>query len=518
MSLAEELNYYASLIEDLGRSTLPNGKTLSEMLTIDGIPFWDVFSSELAWRHLTTAVAATTVFANAKLLVKPYALRLKVRLKRFIDVPRISNKYSKCPSAPNVLCLGFTKRMYRDVLEPVVTQLTAERSYKIVVLNDVSYFGDDQSANENVSYQRLEQHWSRDLELQLRALRLSVNQIEDELSSLNTLGNLLSKYDQHISVALRKVFYLLFRCYLPLILRQAVIAKHILSKQRVNVILSPDTSDPRTRIYTLLGKKMCIPSMEVQFGLTGDEGVEWRFLAADYVAVWGETSKNALLKQKVSEKKILITGSPRHDLLVEPSQSAISKIREGLRLTDKRPVILLASTYTDLTHVKFTCPKVLRAMKQAIFIAANRNPGIILLVKPHPAENTKETQRLAGDSNNIIFVDRESDIRNLIILCDAFLSFGSTSTIDALIAGKICICPAFPGWPFSNIFKDANVALTPKSPEQIQKIFFDISSGNNLALPQDLMAAREKYLNDVIYKADGLASERIRSHLVKMIE
>lgn len=517
MNFADEQNYYASVIEGLGRSIFPNGKTLSEALTVEGIPFWDVFSSELAWRHLTTAVAATTPLARAKLLAKPYVLRLKDRLKRLGDAQCIARNGSSWPANPTILCLGFTARMYRDVLEPVVARLTTEGDCKVVVLSDTPYPGNDRNSSENVLYQQVWQYWGADLERQLRALKQSVRRIEIELVASKRLDDLFPKDDQRISAALHKVFYLLFRCYLPLILRQAVIAKHILGECHPSLVLSPDTSDARARIYTLLSRSMRIPSMDVQFGLTGDEGVEWRFFSADCVAVWGESSKAALLKQKVPEEKILITGSPRHDSLVRPSQSTIASTRARLGLTDGRPVIVLASTYTDGTHTEYSRPEILRAMKRAMFGAAKKNPGIILVVKPHPHENVGETRALAGDVKNIIFADRESDIRDLIVVCDVFFSFGSTATIDALIADKISICPIFPGWPFSESFRDSGAVLVPESSKQVEKIFADIACGIDLKSPLNLRVAREKYLNDVAYKADGLASERIRDHLVKML-
>ncbi len=518
MNFADEQNYYASVIESLGRSTLSNGKTLSEALTVDGIPFWDVFSSELAWRHLTTAIAATTPLASAKLLAKPYVLRFKDRLKRFGNTQCIARNASNWPANPAVLCLGFTARMYRDVLEPVVACLTAKGDCRVVVLGDTPYPGGDRNSNENILYQQVWQYWGPDLERQLRALKQSVRRIEIELVTSKRLDSLFPKDDRRISEALHKIFYLLFRCYLPLILRQAVVAKHIMSECRPSLVLSPDTSDARARIYTLLSRSMHVPSMDVQFGLTGDEGVEWRFFSADFVAVWGESSKAALLKQKVPEGKILITGSPRHDSLVRPSQSTIVSTRTRLGLVDGRPVILLASTYTDGTHTEYSRPEILRAMKRAIFNAAEKNPEIILVVKPHPHEDVNETRALAGDAKNIIFADRESDIRNLIVLCDVFFSFGSTATIDALIADKISICPIFPGWPFSESFRDSGAVLIPESSKQVEKIFADIACRIDLKSPSSLRVAREKYLNNVVYKADGLASERIRDRLVRMLK
>lgn len=509
MSFAEVQNRYATLIENLGQSRLPSGKTLSEALTIDDIPFWEIFSAELAWRHLTTAVAATPPQAKAKLLVKPFALRLKEGVQDAIVRHRDASGCSSWPAGPTVLALGLTPRMYRDVLEPVMGYLTSDGSCRAVVLVDKPYPGGDQTRGRGVTHQMLWQHWDSEVRQQTQQLRESVRQVVSEFAGSKALLDLHQAVDQPMSEALSKVFYLLFKCYLPLILPQAAIAKHILTRHRPALVLSPDTSDARTRIYTLLGKRMNIPCMDVQFGLAGDESIEWRFFAADCVAVWGEASKEMLRKQGVPESRILLTGSPRHDALVHPAESKLRELRGALNLVAGRKVILLASTYTDSTHTEYTSPEVLRAMKRAIFEAAEKNPEIMLLVKPHPHEDAEQTRALAGSVENILFADKASDIRDLIAICDAFISFGSTATIDALIANKLSICPIFPGWPFSEEFRRSGAVLVPETFDQIMTIFRRIAQGEQAREIDILESARQSYLTRIAYKADGLAATRI---------
>lgn len=503
-SFAHVQNDYACLIEHIGKTRHSNGKTLSEILTIDGIPFWDIFAPELAWRHLTTAVAATTLKANLKLLVKPFVLRLKNVLHLH---PRDHQGCSGWPSGPMLLCLGFTPRMYRDVLQPVVDDLPADGSWRAVVLDEGSV--SEPSPNpSHVLHQSIWQHWGDEPRQRAKVLKKSLWQVESVLKP-ETIINLLPPEYRHLSQAVQTVLYLLFRGYLPLMLPQVALAKHILGKHRPSLVLSPDTSDARTRMYALIGKGMGIPCLEVQFGLAGDESVEWRFFSAHRVAVWGEASKVALLKQSVPEEKILLTGSPRHDVLVRPPRSLVEASRRSLGLTDGRPVILLASTYTDNTHTEYARPEVLQGMKRAIFDMAAKTQEVILVVKPHPHENVEATRKLARVGQNIVFADQGADIRELIITCDAFISFGSTATIDAMIAGKLSICPIFPGWPFSEEFRKSGAVLTPQSPDQLMDIFMQIAEGKQQQLAGALAAARLAWLNHIAYKTDGLASSRI---------
>ena len=44
-------------------------------------------------------------------------------------------------------------------------------------------------------------------------------------------------------------------------------------------------------------------------------------------------------------------------------------------------------------------------------------------------------------TQNIIFASKSDDIRDLINVCDVFVSLGTTATVDAMIAKKLIICP-----------------------------------------------------------------------------
>ena len=56
--------------------------------------------------------------------------------------------------------------------------------------------------------------------------------------------------------------------------------------------------------------------MEDQFGRTDAKAIGWRLLTADCVAVWGGSSKKAMLKQSNPEERFIIKGSPGNDSLI----------------------------------------------------------------------------------------------------------------------------------------------------------------------------------------------------------
>jgi len=517
LAFSDDQNEYANLIETLGKVHLPDGRSLSQALTFEGVPFWEVFSPELAWRHLTTAVASETLLKNAKLWIKPTALHARDFLRSLTVSRRNESGCGDWPAAPSVLCIGLTPRMYRDVLEPVAQYVAAQCDCRIVVLGDApGLFSDQEDAATRVQGQVIWQHWGADARESAKRLARALGQFRRYMAAANGLKTLLRGLDRERSTAVRKMLGLLFRYYLPQIIPQAAIALHVLTHHRPALVLSSDTSDARVRLYTLVAKQMDIPTMDVQFGLAGEESVEWRFFSSDCVAVWGEEGEGALLRQKVPAAKILQTGSPRHDTLLSPSAAVISRQRERLGLMDSRPVVLLASTYVDRTHDGYARPEVLLDMKRAIFDAARDTPEMVLVVKPHPHEDVEATRALAGQAANIVFADKALDIRDLIVMSDAFVSFGSTATIDALIADKPTICPIFAGWPFSENFRVSGAVWVPETVKEVRCLFSRIAKVKFLTGGEEKISARIRYLDRIVYRLDNLAASRIGQRVIQM--
>lgn len=516
LNVKDTLYHSASLVERFGNAKLPNGETLAETLTLEGIPFWDVFSVEFAHSHIPKLLASDASSESTLHRISPYLIRLKHMVRDFGRHRHNTHGCSMWPTGQTVLCLGFSNYIYRDVLQPVVARLATRKDCHVVVLNDQHWPNVKLSSAENCKYQTLWQHWNEQVGKQVSKLRKSIYQTDINLQLSNALSYIIPDTDRHLLTNFKNLFNRFFRAYLPLIVPQAVIARHILENHHPALVITPDMADPRTRVYTLLCRLMSIPSMEVQFGLTDDKGIEWRFLAADRVAVWGDTSKEAMLKQNILEERIIITGSPRHDCLVNLPKTEIKTKRAILGVPEKSAMVLLASTYHFKAHDKFSNPEVLRSMKRALFKAADKTPGIFLVVKPHPYEDVREALALCGKSQRVIFVDRKLDIRELIRICDAFVSFGSTATVDALVANKLTICPIFPGWFFSDPFKNCGATLIPETDEEIMTIFQMIANGSYANTKARLEPARQDFLKRDVYRTDGMAAARIEALALQM--
>ena len=514
--IAEALKHSAKLIKLCGKSRLSNGLTLSEMLTVNGIPFWDSFTVELARLHVPAALSPNASPPNIIHRIRPYLSQVKQKVKGFFSYQKNQEGCSIWPSEPVFLILGFGEYFYKDVLQPVVALLVEHQNCHIVVLNDTSWPNMGQFVNQNVTFQTIWQHWDAQVGQQASELKQALCRIENELLELNILSQIMGNPDNRRLKNFKNIFNWFFRVYLPLFVPKAVVAQHILETHHPNIVISPDVADPRTRIYSLLGRKVGIPCIEVQFGLILDEGIEWQFLEADRVAVWGDTSKEIMLTHhSVPAEQIVVTGSPRYDCQFSLPKKEVYKKCAQLGVHDEN-IILLASAYDMKDYKGYYTPNILQLLKRDIFKAADKTPGICLVVKPHPLEDVRETRKLAGACKNIIFVDQNSDIQDWINICDVFMSFGSTATIDALIAGKLTICPVYPGFVSNYLFRDSGATLAPESLEEIINIFKKVAKGSHDNALKRLDPARLDFLKQRVGLIDGKASARIEALALNM--
>ena len=89
--------------------------------------------------------------------------------------------------------------------------------------------------------------------------------------------------------------------------------------------------------------------------------------------------------------------------------------------------------------------------------------------------------------------------------------------IDALIAKKLCICPMFSGWPFSNGYVESKTVLIPKNDKDVKKIFRSISVKKINNLKESLQKNRMKFLNKISSNSNGDAEKKISSLILKII-
>ena len=509
------LNFSGDLVEIFGNVKLENGLTIKQSLDIDGFSFWDVISPELAHSYIPK-ILANKYPPGFFDIIKSHAISMDFIFRK-INFIKNNTFIESATCGSNVLCLGFVNQMCRDVINPIVTKLDEHEHVNTLVLSDKKWDNSASVFSTRCKFESIWSYWNKGSSFNAAKIEIAICNVQKATKDMDLFLDALPEDIQYLSGHFKLLFRKLFNFHLPRIARQVAVAKNVLNFYKPKIIISPDVSDSRARIYTILSRQLGITSLDVQFGLAGKEAVEWRFLYSNYVAAWGQLSKEAILEQGISSDRVIITGSPRHDYQFEISSQEMIRQRRNLGVPDNAKLFVLASTYRLKTHDKFSDPEILIGMKNAVFDAFRNTPNAFLIVKPHPVENESENKELIRGSKNIVQVSRDSDIRELIKICDNFISFGSTATLDALIANKLTICPIFPDWVFSNFYKESNSVIIPTNATEMKATVKDIASGLGEKLrPHD--DDRIEFLEKHIFMLDGNSALRIEKVILEIIE
>jgi hypothetical protein len=404
--------------------------------------------------------------------------------------------------------MGFSGYMYRDVLQPVAERLSEKNGCDCLILYDEMHSGQFNASINSLQYDLIWSYWDTQVANEIRDLNAELLSAIRELKAMETFPRLIELEGVPWRNFQDSINWL-FNFHLPLLVPQIAISRRVVTMHRPKVIISADVADPRARIYSLVGHHLGIPSFEIQFGPNGKEGVEWQFMLADHVATWGETTRQDLLEHGVLDRCITITGSPRHDIWVNIDVNKADKARVRLGIPSGYVIVLCASTYQQKEYNSLSDPGLLSKMKRAIFKSVGAAERVFLVVKPHPLESVEEIKQLIGSAKNIAIADPSEDIRELIKVCDAFIGFGSTATVDAIIANKLTICPVFSDWLWSNMFVNSNAVLVPRTEEDLAELFCSIGDGSVEKLRELLEPYRAVFLQQLAFKIDGRSTERV---------
>lgn len=505
------LHRAAVLVKDWGGRRLRDGRSLRDLLMVDGLSIWDVMSVELALYLVPDGLSIRVKRRTWRQLLIPYLRPIKYAIWRPSELSCAD--CSRWPSGKTALFLGFSDYLARDIFHSIMELMMQEGRIAPVLLSDHQEMHPTIKHVHSMNRHRTQVCIDKSINIQKlisRAINQLVRQKECRAIFSENGFSLWSQLKQSIKRA--------FKIHAGYILPDVIaVASHILGEHKPSVIISIDTADPITRIYSLIGKKLGIPTVQIQSGAVGPEATEWQFLLDDLVMAQGKQSEEYFLYHGVSNDKILVTGSPRYDGLSSAPKEAVDKIKMRFDIKEGDKIILLASSYSleifenNLAEVT----SLLIEMKKSVFFCASSFSNITLIVKPHPLEDVEETRSLSS-GKNIVFADPKEDIRPLISACDAFVTFGSTSTLEGLILAKPTICPSFPGWIISDNFTKTGAVPAPQSIEELMQLFGEITNDGGGGITKRHQAARIKFLETVVLDGGGGASRRIVDSLYKI--
>lgn len=502
------LDRSAALVEGWGAAVLPDGRTLSQALTIDGLSLWDVIAVDLAVYLVPEALLPARGRRPWHAAIRSILGGVRARLQN--APPR--RLVAGCPSAgaPTFLLLGFSGYLTRDVLAPVAARLAAAGDQARIIIDHTTDV--TATASRGRDHEAIWAHWDATVRSDYRHLRAWLSAQTSRLAH-GGIAQAIREHDRSLWPEMKPVFEFILHRHLPNLLGHLAVARHHFAAHKPQVVISPDVADPRTRIYWLLANARRIPTLHIVYGdIFGRECIEWRFLWDGLVAAAGERTRDMITLHGVPAGMVSVTGSVRHDGIVHTSPADRISARRELGIDGTQVMVLFASTVALTAYDGIRNRESLMNTKAAILAATDALAGARTIVKPHPLENVQETRRLAAGARRLVFVDRRLDIRTLTIACDVFITLGSSATVGALITRKLVLYPVFDDSIYwDDQFLHSGAVLVVRSREELAAVLHIAANGGIESLLAPLEEARQRFLQAWAFQPDGQAAERIAS-------
>lgn len=257
-----------------------------------------------------------------------------------------------------------------------------------------------------------------------------------------------------------------------------------------DVIILNDDHLPASRALAIVAKKLKIPTVVIQDGIYQSNSFIPSGNYSDYVFVWGKYFKNLYLKNNIIEsKKIKILGYPYE----------IKKIKPKKKSKDTKSVCYLGQNFEDyyknLINIKINTIKELDYACKRI--------GLNFVFRPHPQDNIKF---LKSKLPEIEFSPKNESFISSLKKNDIFISFNSTSLVEAAIMSKLCI--QLKNYPIpSDDFEKVGICKSFDSIENVSDFLNKISK-NDLS----------NYTNSINEKYIEMSNESPGEKFIKLLE
>lgn len=441
--------------------------------------------------------------------LRPYQ-GLAARFKDFVasNQKRRDTGCAKWPEGSRtVVVTCFTKSFYHQVLRPIADSIARRHLAKVVVVHGGD-FAEARDHDEPIAFHSLWDHWTAEAGRAQWDMRRSLQRLHHVLfdrPQFNTLMEGVRSQVGDISVK-GELRWLFCREFVRLVPAVAA-GEHIVFRHRPALIVSADDADQRCRVFSLLARSADIPTLLVQQGLSFKDYPEWRFLSHGMVAAMGESSLADMIAQGVDPDRIVVTGHPGFDSLVSTDRADMLKVRQELAVSEHHRLVLFASQPSYIGA--FDQPQKRTEMIKTVVRVVGSVKDVTLVIKPHPGEKRNELAALIGNASHVVLTDGAVSIAPLIKACDVFVTFFSTTALQALYVGKPVITIDVPGNGGGRLYTDSHATWVARSAEDLKTHITNLCSAERVEYMKLKEEARRRFLHEMVHHVDGKATERV---------
>ena len=271
----------------------------------------------------------------------------------------------------------------------------------------------------------------------------------------------------------------------------------------------------------IAGKIQGVPTIAIQHGIITPTHSGYIFnkedkdeiILPDITCVYGQYHHDLLTKDSIYEpEQVIVTGQPRYDIL-HHIDKIYSKKRflEKYEITPEHKLVLWTTQSHGLSDEENT--KNLMAM----FKATQNLKNTTLIIKQHPGERKKHTQKikqyLTNYKINAVMVPKSSNIYEQIFVCDLLITKHSTTAMEAVALNKpVIVLSLIDSTDYAG-YVEEGIARGVYKEEDLTTTIEELLQDDSY-----LAKNRDKYINKYMDNIDGKASERVVDIIDKTVQ
>ncbi|UCG03310.1 MAG: CDP-glycerol glycerophosphotransferase family protein [Candidatus Heimdallarchaeota archaeon] len=325
----------------------------------------------------------------------------------------------------------------------------------------------------------------------------------------------------HKAIETELEFY--FSRAFPRSIRQIEMAKQLFEKETPNLVLLLNEYGFFERTFVYAGKKEKIPTIALQHGIIHpthyaymiNKRYKGSVLLPDITCVYGYYFRDLLVNKSVYEpKQVVVTGSPRYDIFIH-GNNLYSKEKLGKKFkTSPREKIILWATQCQLEPYTKDLGEN-RKNFDAVFGTFYQLKDTLLIIKQHPGEGIVYTKMIEEYLNKYhleaLFVPKNADTFELLYCSDLLITKNSTTAMEAIALNKPVLILNLSGQPDIVNYVEEGVAIGVYSREKLKSAVERLLNDDS-----ELVANRERYIENYLYQVDGKATKRVVDQIDKL--
>lgn len=232
----------------------------------------------------------------------------------------------------------------------------------------------------------------------------------------------------------------------------------------------------------------------------------------DKIAVWGETQKNYLVKQKhIDPTRIIVTGSPRHDSFFVDIIPKKPDSNTTVLLTIHSINQVSGQADTRL-YVEFE--NLLR--KICTIIKEFKNVDLVVKLHPNQDSHNQDIKKLIGEIDGSIPIYQLASIKELLVSSDVLVNISpegfdpSTVLLESLILGKPTMNIVIDNKFYDFQYEKDNAIISISADSDLKKHLHDLVF--NKTLQNKLIVNGKNHVNNYLAN-HGTASNSLAKYL-----